>query len=340
MSDTHEKFKRLTALPYNEQAIWFLNGFWGDGIGSEEANQVWKYIEKFVELDLMGPDRKGEKGNELDVFWSAKFLEDMDKAITAKERKEALKTIDHDNNGRMAAIEYLIWRYKKSVDECADAPQGDNTAAIAAAQKKLEQVMNQLKECESALERQKEAKKANEAAQRDLEKQEADLKVAEAELQEAIADLKRQEEEYQGKIKTLEDKIANPSTSGMQKARANNELAQLKSEDPLPLRRAKITQEAALRKVKKQQKAVVEAKAELARKAEALAKAISDLEDSYKKLEAKMQEAREELEKVKSKPGGGKGAIWWLERQLFEADSRLPTSRMKYDHSKPFDFNP
>merc|ERR1712169_160395 len=267
MSDTHEKFKRLTALPYNEQAIWFLNGFWGDGIGSEEANQVWKYIEKFVELDLMGPDRKGEKGNELDVFWSAKFLEDMDKAITAKERKEALKTIDHDNNGRMAAIEYLIWRYKKSVDECADAPQGDNTAAIAAAQKKLEQVMNQLKECESALERQKEAKKANEAAQRNLEKQEA-------ELQEAIADLKRQEEEYQGKIKTLEDKIANPSTSGMQKARANNELAHLKSEDPLPLRRAKIT-----------------------------------------------QEAREELEKVKSKPGGGKGAIWWLERQLFEADS-------------------
>merc|ERR1712000_702352 len=93
MSDTHEKFKRLTALPYNEQAIWFLNGFWGDGIGSEEANQVWKYIEKFVELDLMGPDRKGGKGNELDVFWSARFLEDMDKAITAKDIKKVLTNV-------------------------------------------------------------------------------------------------------------------------------------------------------------------------------------------------------------------------------------------------------
>jgi hypothetical protein len=28
-----------------------LNGFWGDGIGSDEANQIWLYVEKFVELD-------------------------------------------------------------------------------------------------------------------------------------------------------------------------------------------------------------------------------------------------------------------------------------------------
>ena len=68
-------------------------------------------------------------------------------------------------------------------------------------------------------------------------------------------------------------------------------MAQLKGEDPLPLRKAKITQEAAGR---------------------ALEKAIKELEQSYVVLEAKMAEAQKELEIVKSKPGGGKGAIWWL----------------------------
>jgi hypothetical protein len=40
----------------------------------------------------------------------------------------------------------------------------------------------------------------------------------------------------------------------VQRNKAANELAQLKGEDPLPLRKAKITQEAALRKVEKERK--------------------------------------------------------------------------------------
>jgi hypothetical protein len=47
----------------------------------------------------------------------------------------------------------------------------------------------------------------------------------------------------------LEAIVADPSSSGMKKAKASNECSQLKAEDPLPLRRAKITQEAAVRKV-------------------------------------------------------------------------------------------
>src|SRR4051812_14471134 len=60
---------------------------------------------------------------ELDQFWSAKFLEDNDKAITALQRKEALKVIDVDNSGKMALIEYLVWKFKKSVSETNTAPQ-------------------------------------------------------------------------------------------------------------------------------------------------------------------------------------------------------------------------
>ena len=57
---------------------------------------------------------------------SAKFLEDNDKAITALQRKEALKVIDVDNSGKMALIEYLLWKYKKTIGAVANASQGGN----------------------------------------------------------------------------------------------------------------------------------------------------------------------------------------------------------------------
>ena len=80
----------------------------------------------------------------------------------------------------------------------------------------------------------------------------AQLAKLEKELEAAIAELKREKEAYEKQCSDLQTKIDNPATSSMQKSKARNELAQLKAEDPLPLRRATITQEAALRKVGKQ----------------------------------------------------------------------------------------
>jgi DNA repair exonuclease SbcCD ATPase subunit len=297
-------------MKYKDQAIWFLNGFWGDGVDNGIACNIWDYVKKFVELDLLGSERKGESGNELDQFWSAKYLEDMDTAMPAIARKEALKAIDQDNNGKMSCIEYLVWKYKKTVNETVDAPQGDNTEAIKKAQQKLDAVISQLAECEKKLQAQKTAN--------------AELHKLESELNAAIAELKKQEDDYQNTLKTLEKK--SNEGSQVQRSKAANELAQLKEQDPLPLRKAKLTQEAALRKVTKQ-KQVVE-------------NAIAELEAAYVSLEGKMAEAQAELEKIKSKPGGGKGAIWWIQRELFEADSRLPRAKQKWDHSKPFSFNP
>ena len=52
--------------------------------------------------------------------WSSLSL----RAITALQRKEALKLIDVDNSGKMALIEYLLWKYKKTVSQVANASQG------------------------------------------------------------------------------------------------------------------------------------------------------------------------------------------------------------------------
>jgi len=295
-------------MKYKDQAIWFMNGFWHD-LGPDGARQVHSYIEHFIELDKLSSDAKGKDGCELDQFWSAKFLEDKDTAMTATQRKEALRTIDQDNNGKMAAIEYLIWKYKKTVDQVMAASQGDNREALAAAQAKLDAVQQAIADLQPKL------KAAQEAY--------AIVKAAEDEVAAAVAELKAQEDAYANKCKELE---AKSKTGGVAGARAANELAQLKGEDPLPLRKAKITQEAALRKAEKARKAAEEPKLRL--------------EEAYTELEAKMEAARQELEEVKRMGGPTYGAFWWMERELFEADKSLPRAKQKYDHSKPFHYDP
>jgi DNA repair exonuclease SbcCD ATPase subunit len=334
-----QKFKELSSLKYVDQLTWFLNGYIGGAqFDGAKANTCWDYYKAFVELDKLGPTRAGENGTELDQFWSAKFLEDNDKAITALERKAALKELDVDQSGKMSLLEYLTWKFKKGIDEVATLSQGDNQAAIAAAQKKLDIVQAQLRECEAKLEQQKAAKEANEIAIEKLQKEEASLAQLQAELQAAVAALEAEQQAYNAKCSALETKIADPSTSSMQKSKAQNELAQLKGEDPLPLRRAKITQEAALRKVEKQLKQVAVAQEEAARKQAALEDAIKQLEAAYVQLEAKLAEAQKEVQKAKESGTGGQGAIYCMERVLFDADARLPTARMKFDHKKPFNF--
>ena len=60
-----------------------IRGMWG----IDHPNKVFDYAQKFVELDLLGPDKRGKDGYELDVFWSAKFLESFQQTMTALARK-------------------------------------------------------------------------------------------------------------------------------------------------------------------------------------------------------------------------------------------------------------
>jgi len=159
-----------------------------------------------------------------------------------------------------------------------------------------------------------------------------------------VTELKNQEAAFQGTIDTLTRK-SEEGDSIVAKSKAKQELAQLKQENPLPLRRAKITAEAALRKVEKQRKEAeaVTAQAaaiasELAAVAKELERAARQLEDAKREAEeatkrveravrdteARMEEAEAYLEEVKRKPGSSFGAIWWMERELKEAKRYLP----------------
>merc|ERR1712146_747882 len=130
------------------------------------------------------------------------------------------------------------------------------------------------------------------------------------------------------------------------------------NEDPLPLRKAKITQEASLRAVQKRERAAAKKHGDAAAKTTktrskfdelqtkqvgleerqaVLATAVNELEASYAEMSRRMVEAQEAIEELK-KQMCGLGAVWWMERELYEADESLPRSKQKYDHSKPFEF--
>jgi len=160
--------------------------------------------------------------------------------------------------------------------------------------------------------------------------------------------LHKQEAEYNERVNQLRARSEDQSIGVVQRNKAANELAQVLSEDPLPLRRAKLTTEAARKKAEKAKIVAEEAQRvaeEAATQAEqARRKAVQTAQQaelSKQEAERKAEEARERaneaenafneaqayLEDLKSRPGGGQGALWWMERELAEARKFLPKRR-------------
>lgn len=282
-------FHELTAKNHIEQAKWWLNGFWADG-AEAEAENIYKIVDKFIELEwderrilgagaLAKAHAERKMGADLDEMKAHRLLEAQGEVLTVMALRKKLVAMDLDKNRQLSISEYLLFKYGKAAAELVNSPQG------TASKEDVDKAQAMVNEAMSALESCVQEEKA-------LEKLQADLKAA-------IDEMKKQEEEYNGKIAKLEA-ISNSDAGVVTKNRAKNELAQLKDEDPLPLRRAKITQQAALRKVEKQTKVVQTRGVE---------------------LKGKVDEANEYLEKVKKSGDVAQGDIWWMQRELQEVQS-------------------
>ena len=175
------------------------------------------------------------------------------------------------------------FRYNCDWHRLVNASQGDNAEEIAKAQQQVQEAQESCQKAQTA---------AKQAA------------LAQIELEKALADVKSQEAARDEKTRILTEK----SESGgvVSRNKAKNELAQHLAEDPLPLRKAKITLEAAVKKAEKATKASEEARA---------------------KAEAALAEAEAYLHELSSKGGSGQGAIWWMERELKEARKFMPVSK-------------
>jgi len=171
----------------------------------------------------------------------------------------------------------------------------------------------------------------------------AEVKKAEDEAKKALADLHAQEKAYKDACDSLDAKAKDDKASSMKRSMAATELAQLKSKDPLPLNKAKITQAAAVKRVEAERKKADEATQkclEKTKEVEEQTKKVAEqtrlceeqtikVEADQKATEAKTVEAQAALDELKKKGGVAHGQVWWMERSVIEAQKYLPQSKQR-----------
>jgi DNA repair exonuclease SbcCD ATPase subunit len=215
-------------------------------------------VEKLVSLDL----QKGAEGNELDELQMHRFLESFKETMTVTEMREALRATGAiSGTAKLFPItHYYINKFKVDWKKLVNAPQGDNKAEIEEAERKLNEVSVAFNAAETRATEAQQALKTSEAREAEAKQREAEAKAAQQELEAALAELKAQEDAFNNKTAELTRKSEDESVSMVNRNKAKAELAQHLASDPLPLRKAKINQEAAVRKAEKATKAAADAR--------------------------------------------------------------------------------
>jgi len=307
-SNDNEKLLSLCSKTYKEQAVWFLNAYWDQF--QSEGESIWGFVLKHTSLDL----QNGAGGAGLDELNAHRFLESIHETHTVIALRETLRATGaisaSDRPKTVPITHYLLFRFKVNWHQLVNT-KGDNSAEIAEAQRLLDGVTKAFAESE------RQAHLAR-VAENEARVQEAPFKAAQEELEAAVADVKRQEDERNNKTTELQRKSSEGSVVQQNKAKA--ELAQHLAEDPLPLRKAKITLEAARKKAEK-----ARAPFEAATKAAEAAR--DKAEEALADAQRRVEEAEAYLAEVKAKPGSPHGAIWWIERELQEQKKYLPSSK-------------
>lgn len=134
MAEFLAQFKEVTRTQsIDEQAMTFLKAFVAEFQGNfEEVLELAEEFKTFA-LSMQGHVR------ELDEFEAHRFLEKRGETKTVKDMREELQEIDVDSNHKLAFIEFLLFKYKKSVKDLFTAKP--NAALVA----KLEAAIRQYK---------------------------------------------------------------------------------------------------------------------------------------------------------------------------------------------------
>lgn len=341
-----DKLEHLRMQKYKEQAVWFLNAC-DAGNCQDMCELVWNMHKTCSELD-----GKGENGNVVDELTALRVLELSNEPCTIKELRNFLMEIHVSYNRRVSLIELLIfkfgycwrdvvnaaqscdWQAEKEAQERFDKAKVSLDSAIEAERKSMADAESARKAEENSLHEQEEAAKAAEASRV------AEAAFSEAKNQSKIAleSLNTQEKKMAKKKDDLERIAADDNLGIVKRNRAKAELAMLLSEDPLPLRAARIKQEAALRKLTKATETAGQAaaasemamnKAKEARTAAHAAKEIAlaaarEAEARIPLARKALDEVQEVLENFSKNRRAGKGTIFYINRELKEAAKFLP----------------
>merc|ERR1712137_885693 len=400
MSDL-DKLHELCEKTYRDQAVWFLNAFWDtkeseaerlwdyvqklneldlefheEGSALDEM-KAHVFLEKFDEtltvremrakLRSTGAIGETERPKvvplthyllyKYDVEWH-KLVDETRQGSNKEEMEKAEKMLAEVQAAfRESEAKASVARQKLLEAQSAENAAKDREAAAKASEQAAKQREAEAKEAAE------QAKKTEAQANQDAaaaKEREAEAKAAQQELEAALQELHAQEKAYNDKKAELQKKSEEGGVVSRNKAA--NELAQLLAEDPLPLRRAKITQEAAVKKAERATTAAASAREAAEKSASAASKARQESEAAAnsataarKQAEADAQAAsrareasavakaeadaavdaaRQQLEaaeaflaEARSRPGQAFGALFWLDRELLEQRKYLPVSK-------------
>ena len=135
------KFEALTKLSIVEQAEAFLMQFVMEFQGRfSEVTDLALSFQSFA-----GPKGKEETVQELTDFQCHQFLEKRGETLTVSSLRDKLRDIDIDSNGMIAFIEYLLFKYDKTLEdmftESADGVDPILLAALHASMEKFKEVV-------------------------------------------------------------------------------------------------------------------------------------------------------------------------------------------------------
>jgi len=374
MSDL-DKLHDLCNKTYKEQAVWFLNAFWdtkeseaeklwayvdrlteldlehhGEGHALDEM-KAHVFLEKFDEtltvremrakLRSTGAIGEAERPKEVPLTHYLLYKYNVDWHQLVDETRQG------SNKEELEKAEAML-------QEVLSAFRESEAKASVARQKLLE-----AQTAERAAKQREDEAKASEAAAKDREadanaaaadaktkeaqaqkdaaaakETEAEAKAAQQELEVALSALHAEEKAYNDKKIELEKRSEEGGVVSRNKAKA--ELAQHLAEDPLPLRKAKITQEAAVKRAERASNAAAAAR-EAAEKSAAAASA------SRKEAEAAANNAtaaREAAEKAARAASDARAAAVRASEASAaakaEADAAVEAARKQLDAAEAY----
>lgn len=363
----------ISKKPYRDQAIWFLNNCTQLQNNTASAEMVYKIHQECVNLD---PSKS--QGNGLSELQAHLVLEHVKSPITQMELRSFItKLEENDSHDRqcntshrhhddvVSLVELLICYFNFKLE---DTWWGNETQYppksyflnddIIQAQTALQEAKDALQEAmekrESAIKNETNANIAVDIATQEQEEAARQYQVSlqEQELaneakriaNQALNRVKDEEDSFHSKMEELKSKALNQSLGIVQRNKAKAELAVLQTQDPLPLRKARIENEHAIKQFEKmREKAELSLKMadETQQKAWASAQKARDAKDfamitateaeyAIPIAQGKLDDCKLLLQDLISKQANAFGTIFYIDRELKEAAKFLPKQKLAH----------
>ena len=364
MNDTDDlqKLHNIANQTYKDQAIWFLNNFTKCHNDVQTSDIVFKIHQKYLEYDKRNysHDHNNTKSSQhISDLNAHLILESFGKPETQSAFRNYVLSIDPVFKNETPLIILLFFYFDSDWKTLMNKSSSCyNDTEISRAKSALDEAKMKLKEAVDAeYNSSEEVKEADAAMDKYLKEQEILTKAisgcqiqeesfaeAKSQAEQALEQVSNQEGEFLQKIHELEMIVNNKSNGIVTRNKARAELRIMKQENTLPLRQARLKNENALKKLEKSTKASENARIAAEDAKERVRNAMEDASlakeravEASKSAETIIPEARAAIDNLKcmldkmmkNKNGFPWGSIYYIDREVEEAEKFLPKKKIK-----------